>query len=68
MIDGCICAARVTAQNIKFTLIRLYPVYNSIFHDLRAVVYNLYNITVPTSWRVRRVPKYLLFRCRNGIK
>ena len=48
MIDWCICAARVTAQNIKFTLIRSYPVYNSIFDYLCAVAYNLYNSTDST--------------------
>ena len=43
MIDGCNCAARVTA-------------YSSIFEYPRAAVYNLYNSSiVPTSWRVRSV-------------
>ena len=48
MIDSCICPARATAQNINFTLIRLYPVYNSMFDYLCAVVYNLYNSTHST--------------------
>ena len=32
------------------------------------VVYNLYNSTVPTSWRVHSVLKYILHRCRNSTK
>ena len=70
MIDECVCAARVTAQNIQFTLIRLYQVYHTtllyiIFDYLRAVVYNS---TVPTRWRIRSVQNDIRHRCRNGIK
>ena len=32
-----------------------YPAYNSIFDYLGAVVYNLYNSIIPSSWRVRIV-------------
>ena len=67
MADGCISAARVTAQNILFTL-RLYPVYNSsVFDYLRVVVYSLYNSIKSTTWRVRSVQLYILHRCRNDI-
>ena len=60
-IDGCICAARVTAQIINLHLCaRLYLVYNSIFDYLRAAVYNVYNSIVPTSWRIRSVQHYYL--------
>ena len=50
-IDGCICAARVTVQNIRFT-IRVVPSAQQYIDYLQAVVYKLYNSmpVVPTSY------------------